>query len=123
MKRTRIGLYNTAVWFPESAAQWRRLSRKLASMDPDLPDCAGRTVFATGRLAGDSAVAHLVFHVDPATAASLADLADTCAHEASHGAADIMDWIGHEDGGEPLAYLVGYLTGWLFSVVDRTGLA
>lgn len=47
------------------------------------------------------------------------DLVEVCAHEASHAAGQILHWAGHdfrgdEGGDEPHAFLVGWLTRWLW---------
>jgi hypothetical protein len=42
-------------------------------------------------------------------------LTETCAHEATHAAAQLFDHIGQKGGdSEALAYLVGWLTRWLY---------
>lgn len=38
----------------------------------------------------------------------------TCAHEAAHAAETILRGAATEPTGEPLAYLVGWLTAWLW---------
>lgn len=52
----------------------------------------------------------LAAHKDNPTA-----LVNTCAHEATHGAARILEHIGQPIADdEAMSYLVGWLTGWLW---------
>ena len=44
-----------------------------------------------------------------------AELVDTCAHEATHAALAIHKHAGATPDGEPLAYLTGWLTAWLWT--------
>lgn len=63
---------------------------------------------------------HLAFWVDVAGhKGDRGALLDTCAHEATHAGCLILDDCGAEYDGnhEPLAYLIGWLTRWVWEQV------
>lgn len=63
---------------------------------------------------------HLAFWVDVAGhRGDLGALLDTCAHEATHAGCLILDDCDadYDGNSEPLAYLVGWLTRWLWEQV------
>ena len=114
--RTRIDLYGVEVYLATNRRQFGTLRRKLPFLDP-APDYAGSTDFAVFKPKGQGLTSgHLVFWVDVENHDSTRELVDTLAHEASHGAGRILGWIGHkvDETDEPSAYLVGWLTGWLW---------
>lgn len=81
------------------------------------PTSMGLATFACWEPKGaGKAVPHLVLWIDVANHADdHLELVDTCAHEATRGASNILDWIGHHKAGdEPHAYLIGWLTRWMY---------
>jgi hypothetical protein len=115
-----LDIYGAELWLCTSRRQWSSLRRRLTFLDKAAPEAAGLSQFATFvPKHGGPTVPHVVLWIDPRQARSDAELVDTCAHEASHAAGQLLDYIGHDIRGtdEPHAYLVGWLTRWLWETV------
>lgn len=123
--RHKLDVYGIELALATDAPQWATLARQLTFLDAETPEDAGQSTFAVWQPDTGPVTPHLVIWVAANSHVSLAGLVDTLAHEASHGAGQILQWIGHEVEGtdEPHAYLVGWLTRWLFDNIDRTSLA
>lgn len=60
----------------------------------------------------------IFFFINPTQ--SEQSLVNTCAHEATHAAEQIATWNGGDLTGEARAYLIGWLTQWLFVNTEAT---
>ncbi|KAB2806985.1 hypothetical protein F9L07_28545 [Pimelobacter simplex] len=113
----QLDIYGVHLHLATDRRQWSTLRRKLTFLDKTV-DHLGLTTFATWvpNKPGAS-IPYLVFWIDLAAHATDADLINTLAHEASHGAGQVLDWVSHKVPGtdEPHAYLVGWLTEWLWT--------
>lgn len=108
----RIEIYGVDVHLATTRRDWATLRRRFDFLDRDTPsEAMGYTVYATRRQGSQR---HLVFWVDGTRTG--AELVNTIAHEASHGAGRILECIGHTVPAtdEPHAYLVGWLSGWIY---------
>lgn len=112
---TRIDPYGYDLHAAYTDNQWAAAVRAFGV--PDDPGAAGRTDTLTWEPHDLSAPAALVWVVwiDSTKLADPATRVNTIAHEATHVAAALHDHIGDTNTtGEPFAYLVGWITGWLW---------
>jgi hypothetical protein len=109
-----LDIYGVEVFAVSTRKGWREL-RKTVPFLRKKPGAAGLTYWGTPKGAGRP---HLVLWVDVKRSAGRTDLVDTCAHEAHHGTERVLGWAGVDDS-EASAYLVGWLTGWLFESVTE----
>jgi hypothetical protein len=113
-----LDVYGVHLHLATNRRDWATLRRRFDFL-PKSPDAIGLTQFAIWHpKRGGPHVPHLVIWIDIANLEPI-DLVDTAAHEAAHGAGQILQYLGHdfrgEDGtDEPHAYLVGWLTRWIF---------
>jgi hypothetical protein len=118
MRRLSLEPYGAVAYMATDARAWKALARKFSFLDENPPQSAGRCVFTTVTPKGGGIpVPTCVLWVDPDMhAGNRGELVDTCAHEASHAAGDLFAHIGHrpKDGDEPMAYLIGCLTRFLY---------
>lgn len=116
-----LDIYGVHIDLATTRREWATLRRRLSFLDKDPSNYAGLTSFAVWEPPKGSGLAtpHLVFWVDTVRHPTQAELIDTLAHEASHGAGRILDNVEHKVDGtdEPHAYLVGWLTRWLWEAV------
>lgn len=118
----RLDIYGADLHLATDRRQWATLRRRLAFLDKEAPKSAGISQFATWHPKGPGLTQPvLVFWVDLANHPDTLDLVDTVAHEASHAASQLLDWVGHDVKGtdEPHAYLVGWLARWLWQQLGR----
>ncbi|NUO57249.1 MAG: hypothetical protein HOV78_11325 [Hamadaea sp.] len=117
----RLDIYGADIYLATTKGQWRKLARRgIASLDTEAPEAAGLSQFATFHPNdGGLSTPVLVLWVDAAAHKSAGELVDTLAHEASHAAGQLLAHVGHDHRGtdEPHAYLVGWLTRWLWENV------
>jgi hypothetical protein len=116
-----LDIYDVRINLATTARDWSSLRRKLTFL-PDRPNSLGSSSFAVWTPKKDGPPEpHLVLWLDMARLDDVADLVDTIAHEAAHGAGQILDWVGHDIRGidEPHAYLVGWLTRWMYTTVTQ----
>lgn len=113
-----LDVYETHLHVTSSRAGWASIARRLpiGELDP----VAGLTTEVLWRSDAGASQHHVVVYVDVDAHGNPALLAATAAHEATHVAAAIFEHINHRPnpGNEPFAYLVGWLTAWIF---DRVG--
>ena len=117
-----LDIYGVHLHLATTKPEWKKLRRTLTWLDKT-PDYMGLTSFAVWepkKTKGPS-VPHLVVWVDVERHEPF-DLVDTIAHEASHGAGRILSWVGHNFDGtdEPHAYLVGWLSRWIYEGCSLT---
>ncbi len=112
-----LDIYDVDLHLATSRRQWASLRRRLTFLDQAAPESLGFAHFAVWHPRGAGRAQPVsVFYIPVDKHASIEDLVNTCSHEASHGAGQILDWIGYDITGvsEPHAYLVGWLTTWLW---------
>lgn len=112
-----LDVYGVELHLATNRREWATLRRRLDFLDKKAPESLGFAQWATWKPNGPGKVVpHLVLWVHLADhAGDVIELVDTCAHEAAHGASEILGWTGHNKAGdEPHAYLVGWLTRWMF---------
>ncbi len=117
----RLDIYDAQIYLATDKRQWQALSRRASFIAGKAPDSAGLAHFATWHPNdGGMTLPVIVLWVNLAQHRTLADLADTIAHEASHAAGQLLHHIGHQAGAvdEPHAYLVGWLTRWMWQHCD-----
>jgi hypothetical protein len=104
-----LDVYGTQLHVATTKAEWRRLCKQFTQITP--ADLEGRGYTA---LFGQGGVVHLAFYVHAKMPA--AKRIETAAHEATHGAALLLEDLSAKYDGlsEPFAYLVGWLTRWLW---------
>ena len=109
----KLDIYGTELHFAATPQAWAILRRMNPNLDPAKHLGYGATYDSHER---DTDQHHAWVWIDKAKHAGPLDLANTVAHEATHVALDITDRhaIDPTSGnGEPLAYLVGWLTEWM----------
>lgn len=112
-----LDVYDCEVFLARTKREWSALKRHTkATLDP-APQSAGLTTFATYQPVGSFTRPHLFLWVDAGQHQRAADLVNTCAHEAAHAASYLLNHLDHtiRVSDEPHAYLVGWLTEWLWS--------
>lgn len=118
--RHTLDIYGVDLHLATTEREWKNLRRRLSYLDT-LPDSAGLTHFAIWEPNdGGRSTPVVAFWIRGGVAGDLLDLVATCAHEATHAASHILTWTGHDirgdrGGDEPMAYLVGWLTQWLWT--------
>lgn len=116
-----LDIYDAQLYLATDRRQWRAIRRRATFIDDQAPNSAGLAHFATWHPDdGGMTLPVLVLWVNLAQHRTLADLADTLAHEASHAASQLLHHVGHQPSAvdEPHAYLVGWLTRWMWSHCD-----
>lgn len=113
-----LDIYGSQLFVARTAKEWRQMAKNIDLEDRSTPECAGQTRRLLSTREGSAGIGHaIVFWIDARGAGSVGSLIGTCAHEATHGANFIFDWIGHDadaEKDEPTAYLIGWLTSWLW---------
>ena len=118
----QLDIYGVELSLATNKRQWSILRRRLSFVSKKAPQSVGLSHFACWEPKAGIPVPVLVFWIDlAALAGDAAALVDTCAHEASHGANQILGWIGHDIRGtdEPHAYLTGWLTRWIWEACSQ----
>lgn len=110
-----LDIYGTHLHLATTKAQWKKIAKEFG-LDKETPGSAGQVTTLTRRAKHDITRLALIIWVDTANHATIADLIDSCAHEASHAAGRILEHAGHPlpHTDEPHAYLVGWLTSWIW---------
>lgn len=120
-----LDVYGVDLHLATTARDWKKLRRRLTYLE-DVPDSAGLTHFAVWDPAdGSQSVPVATFWIRDALIADPLQLVETCAHEATHAAAHVLTWAGHDIRGddghdEPSAYLAGWLTRWIWESTSTT---
>ncbi len=119
-----LDVYDACLHLAPDRKAWARLRRDHDILAEE-PGAQGRTTFAVWQPdePGHSEP-HLFVFIDVATCANKpADLVNICAHEATHAAGQLLSHLGHKElngSDEPHAYLVGWLTEWLWTGCQKT---
>jgi hypothetical protein len=117
-----LDVYGYPIHLATDARQWRKIREEITTL-PEDPDSHGATHSVLEVTDAGPNLLHLVFYVDVAghDPETPGELVQTCAHEAAHGAGFLFDHIGAPYDGrtEPYAYLVGWLTLWIWQGCER----
>lgn len=112
-----LDVYGAELYLITNRRDWTSLRRRLPFMElgPSEDASAGSSTFGVEMRAVGLPVPHLVVWLDLKRLEDPLDLVEIIAHEASHGANQILDYIGHDIRGvdEPHAYLVGFIARWI----------
>ena len=120
---TTLEVYGAEVYLATAKPAWRALARRIKALDKAPPESAGLATFATFHPNDDGLVRPvLVIWLDRAMHKTMADVINTAAHEATHAASHLLNHIGHtiRESDEPHAYLVGWLTEWIWDNAEWT---
>ena len=120
----RLDIYGVELHLATTRREWATLRRRLDFLDKT-PSSNGISCFAVWEPKRGCGVRqpHLAFWLDAeALTTDMPEFVETMAHEAAHGAGQILHWTGHDFRGEngsdePHAYLVGWLTRWMWEQV------
>lgn len=104
-----LDIYGVHIALATSKRDWKQLREGYDFMGRR-PRTQGMATFHKG---------HLVLWVDVNCHESTGDLVDTIAHEAVHGARQILDWVEYHGCDEPFAYLVGWLARFMWDGVSQ----
>lgn len=106
-----LDIYGVELHVVTSRAEWNAMRRRIRGgvvIEP-LPNPVG-SGYTHSVQAGSRVVCATYLRATDAPR----ELVDTCAHEATHVAAFVYESIEDTPAGEPHAYLVGWLAGWLY---------
>jgi hypothetical protein len=118
-----LDVYGAELHLAVDKASWRAIRRIVDEMDEDVPDAAGQVQFFQWEVADTGrTIPHYVIWLHLEGAFNDRDLVDTVAHEALHVGHCILEHAGVQEKGnmEALAYLTGWLTGWMWEHVCRS---
>lgn len=115
-RHTTIQIYGAELYLATDLSQWKALRRKIDSLEEDPGGVGATSLDMQDHDLDPMNTAHVSVYIDKATLAEDgAALVNTCAHEATHAAALLLDHLGQQGGNsEALAYLVGWVTEWLW---------
>lgn len=113
--KQKLDVWPATVWAATSAKQLRSVSKAMGLPGDLEADHAGRTFSVTGP---DGL--HLVIYVDLAGHGTHLSLVNTLAHEASHAADGLFEYVEEDrPGAEARAYLTGWFTEFLLAHCER----
>ena len=114
--RHQLDVYETHLHLATTPRAWAKLRAEIPGLSKHIDKYAGLTTMATWVADVGMDQAHLVFWINvKAHADEPAALVNTCAHEATHGARAIFKDRGErKPSSEAEAYLIGWLTEWLW---------
>lgn len=106
----QIDVYSAWVHLARNRKEWKAL-KKHTGLKIGKVTAGGQVVTRVG----DDSNPHFFVYIAAEYHTEL-ELVDTCAHEATHVAHRLFEFINeeHEDS-EPFAYLVGWVTAWLWT--------
>lgn len=113
----RLDLYGIDLFLATNRRDWNKLQGFLRFLD-DVPESAGMAEFAVYTPESGPPRMVGVLWIDMKQHDTESILVNTCAHEATHLATQLNDHIGHRPNSvvdEPTAYLVGWVTEWLWN--------
>lgn len=116
-----LDVYGCALYLATTPKQWRAVRRILPFLDAKAPTSAGLVHFAIWQPRQGLHEPVAAVYVNLKQHTNRLDLVDTLAHEATHLAQQLLHHIGHHPTNghdEPSAYLVGWLTRWLWGSID-----
>ena len=109
-----LDVYDCWLHVAVTPKQWRRLADKY-DLDRDITSAGHLQLFID---TGANNQPHLAVWIRPGSSGRA--LVDTIAHEATHAAAQLLDHVGQRaerHDSETLAYLIGWISGWLWEAM------
>jgi hypothetical protein len=114
----RLDIYEADLYLATDKAAWKAMRRQLDWLNKAVPECGGQAQFTTVEDDNGIHVPTLALWINRAAHPDVGALVNTIAHEAVHAAGQLLNNTGHRpiDVGEdePLAYLTGWLTQWIW---------
>lgn len=116
LRSHQLDIYGAWLHLATDSKSYKAMRRRLPSLEKQAPEAAGSVTLVLHIAPSGLTTPHLAIWIDPAQAETPVDLIETTAHEATHAATALLDHIGqgYDGGSEALAYLVGWITGWLW---------
>lgn len=109
----RLDIYGTHIYATSTKRGWSNIRRRIGSLrDVDVEGGGQTSEVWFVPSSGAHHEQHIAVYVNPND--SDLDQLDTIAHEATHVAQMIFDAKNADMNSEPFAYLVGWLTAWLY---------
>ncbi len=121
----KMDVYDVELQLATTPKSWKKARKRFSYLAKNIPTAAGTTHFAVWEPADGGVPTPVVtFWIRDALNGDASELINTCAHEATHAATHILTWMGHHIGcddarDEPTAYLIGWLTAWLYDHARR----
>lgn len=111
-----LDVYGAELHLATDKASWRAVRRIVTEMDETVPECLGQVQFFQWETKAGRVIPHYVLWLHLAGMFHERDLVDTIAHEALHAAYAILEHAGVQETGnaEALAYLTGWIAGWMW---------
>jgi hypothetical protein len=111
----QLDIYGAWLHVATDRKAWRALRHKLPTLEKE-PAAAGRVDLTIHTADSGRDTPHVSIWIDVSQATDQADLVDTIAHESAHAAGAVLDHVGqaYDANSEALAYLVGWIAGWLW---------
>ena len=113
-----LDIYNVHLHAVTTRKAWAKLRKDMPHLDEN-PGLGHTHLFEWIPNDGTLPERHVALYIDvKAHRDDHAELINTCAHEATHAAGMILDQIKarYDGNSEPFAYLVGWLTAWLWNL-------
>ena len=123
-QNNKIDIYGVDLYIVYSESEYKKLTTKINNQlkDTQTLNYPSNTVAATGYFLPSDAMGSpvVIFAVNMGTFTRL-QLVNISAHEATHAAGFILEGIDAEYNGdsEPFAYLVAWLTAWLYEQISQ----
>lgn len=117
LRSHQLDIYGAWLHLATDEKSWRSMRKRLPSLDKEVPGASGSVSLTLHTATNGRVTPHLSIYVDVPGHNDQRDLLDTIAHEATHAGTALLDHIGQEydsTNGEALAYLVGWITGWVW---------
>lgn len=112
-----LEVYGLHLHLATDVKAWRKLNKRVSdSLHTKKPDASGLVEIGTFTTQRGMHMPHVYIFINVGAHEDIEGLVDTIAHEASHAAGAIAEHIGHPIApvDEPVAYLVGWITRWLY---------
>lgn len=106
-----LDIYGVTLYQARNGREWAAIRKSREPQLGESPKCAGMTEMHTSNDGSMTFTVYVRPTDDPR------EVINTCAHEAAHVAGQILDAANAEYDGlnEPFAYLVGWITQWLWT--------
>lgn len=116
LRSHKLDIYGAWLHVATDTKSYRAMRKRLPSLDKD-PEAHGAVSITLHTGENGKVTPHLSVWLDLAATEDHADLVNLISHEATHVAVALLDHIGQgydSDSSEALAYLVGFVSEWLW---------
>ena len=115
IRHHRLDFVDVDLYLARRPKHWRKLRKKFTRIPKEVPTSLGTTHMTYG--AGEAAV---IFYIDERKCITPSLRVDLAAHEASHAANFILNYMGEEKRTHEVEpYMVGWMAGWLWEGVNQ----